>query len=249
VTYQPRRYQARSATATAAVVAALLTALVVGLRGGTLPRQAYAGGLLETFSVPPPPLPPPVEHRHIVRTPKPNGKAAPAGSRARPTDLVLPPPTLVAPSIVLPSSPVPGPGTADHAGVGDLRGTGQGTGGSGEGNGSGDDGTGNGSGGETAPVQRRGKLKMHDFPDAAGEITRDWIVGVRYLVGIDGRVSQCEITKASGMPALDAITCSLIQKRFRFDPSRDGAHRPVPAWVVETHGWGPERQPNDDADQ
>lgn len=49
----------------------------------------------------------------------------------------------------------------------------------------------------------------------------------RLSVGKDGRVTGCEITRSTGHAALDSATCSLIQRRARFTPSKDGAGNPV----------------------
>ncbi|MEH3121922.1 MAG: TonB family protein [Sphingomonas phyllosphaerae] len=62
-------------------------------------------------------------------------------------------------------------------------------------------------------------------------------MAVKYLVWSDGRVRDCRVTKSSGNATLDATTCRLIQRRFRYDPSRDAEGRPVPAWIVENHEW------------
>ncbi|MFM6933079.1 MAG: energy transducer TonB [Novosphingobium sp.] len=62
-----------------------------------------------------------------------------------------------------------------------------------------------------------------DYPSAA---LREEITGVtrfRLTVGIDGRVSQCEVTQSSGSAILDATTCSLVVRRARFNPATDAA--------------------------
>ena len=40
-----------------------------------------------------------------------------------------------------------------------------------------------------------------------------------------------------GNPELDAVTCRLIQQRYRFRPSLDPGGRPVRSQVVEDHSW------------
>jgi periplasmic protein TonB len=57
------------------------------------------------------------------------------------------------------------------------------------------------------------------------------------MVGADGRVFDCEITRSSGSRELDETTCRLIQERFRYEPSRDPSGRPVPATIVQNHIW------------
>lgn len=62
-------------------------------------------------------------------------------------------------------------------------------------------------------------------------------VGVRYEVDAAGKVSNCRITRSSGYPALDDLTCGLIERRFRFRAARDAAGQSVPSIIVEQHSW------------
>ena len=43
----------------------------------------------------------------------------------------------------------------------------------------------------------------------------------RLDIAANGRVSNCSITRSSGHSVLDEATCTLIQKRARFEPARD----------------------------
>ena len=49
----------------------------------------------------------------------------------------------------------------------------------------------------------------------------------------NGRAGGCTVVRSSGHAALDATTCRLIEKRFRFEPARDAQGRPV----QELRGW------------
>lgn len=49
----------------------------------------------------------------------------------------------------------------------------------------------------------------------------------RLSINAQGRVTGCEITRSTGHAALDSATCSLIQRRARFTPSKNGAGNPV----------------------
>jgi protein TonB len=60
---------------------------------------------------------------------------------------------------------------------------------------------------------------------------------VRYVVGTDGSVGGCRVTRSSGHAELDETTCRLIEQRFRYRPARDGAGRPVPETVSRTFDW------------
>jgi protein TonB len=45
------------------------------------------------------------------------------------------------------------------------------------------------------------------------------------MIGTDGRITDCNASGAS--PALDAKTCELIIRRFRFKPALDGGGSPI----------------------
>ena len=48
---------------------------------------------------------------------------------------------------------------------------------------------------------------------------REGTANYRLVVGSDGRVDACEITRSSGHATLDRNTCRLIERRARFDPA------------------------------
>jgi protein TonB len=48
------------------------------------------------------------------------------------------------------------------------------------------------------------------------------IAGFRLGVGANGQVTSCEITRSTGHAELDAATCSLLQRRAKFEAARDG---------------------------
>lgn len=56
---------------------------------------------------------------------------------------------------------------------------------------------------------------------------------VRFTVGTDGRAGGCTVMRSSGNAELDATTCRLIERRFRFDPARDTQGR----LVSDVKGW------------
>jgi protein TonB len=60
---------------------------------------------------------------------------------------------------------------------------------------------------------------------------------VIYAVEPDGTADRCRIDRSSGLPAIDALTCRLIEQRFRFRPARDRNGRPVRALIRESHTW------------
>ena len=58
-----------------------------------------------------------------------------------------------------------------------------------------------------------------------------------FTVGPNGRVTSCTVTRSSGVPQLDALTCRLIQERFRYRPSTDRYGRPIADEVEGEHDW------------
>ena len=56
----------------------------------------------------------------------------------------------------------------------------------------------------------------------------------QYLLLVDekGKVAGCQVMLASGVPALDAMGCAVIQERGRFTPALDPNGKPVRSMVV-----------------
>ena len=80
-----------------------------------------------------------------------------------------------------------------------------------------------------------------NFSDAAKVADGESLIGramtTEFLVGVDGRVSGCHANRSSGLPAVDAEICRLIEKRFRYEPARDARGRPVQSGIVMNHSW------------
>lgn len=233
------RQTAASALASAGIVALIGLALVLGLRAGQVLHDtgSLISVVLDADKPPPPPEP--------KSKPKPSVKSAPKGApsprnlRNKAAQVVAPPPRiLLAPPPPMPvATQSPGTGSAANNGASDQRGTGQGAGGIGNGLGGGGQG-GDGWGRPVkGPRQIRGKLSYADMPDGLLQEGQEASVGVIYTVEIDGRVSQCRADQPSGYAVLDALTCRLIEQRFRFRPARDRAGDPVPSKITERHYW------------
>ncbi len=126
-------------------------------------------------------------------------------------------------------------GDANQSGASD-QGAGTGAGGPGEGTGSGRGGQGAGGVPVTKPVKIAGDINdARDFPVPPGgrQARRGTEVIVYMTVGVDGRASDCRVTKPSPDPEADRIVCQLAVQRFRFKPARDANGDPVPA----SYGW------------
>jgi protein TonB len=241
---EQRRERAVSAAAVALVHLLIGYALLTGLRIGGLPP--LRAPTLTVFDIePPPPPPPPIRQPRVqpkkVTPKKPGGGSAPPNLRARPTEIVAPPPVvpLPVPTPVVVTE-TPDQGAAASRGDAPIVGPGTGSGGFGRGRGGGygdGEGYGSGGGGLSPPRQIKGRIRDSDYPSEAGSAGVSGIVEVRYRVEIDGRATRCSIEQSSGSPVLDATTCRLIEERFRFRPSLDGERRPVPSWIVQRHEW------------
>ncbi len=102
-----------------------------------------------------------------------------------------------------------------------------------------------------ADVSRSPKLRNpqdlisgSDYPRSSARRNETGIVSVQIEVSPKGRVDACEITESSGFETLDAVTCSLMRSRARFDPALDLAGSPVAGVYRLASTWGvDERQP------
>lgn len=204
-------------------------ALLIGLRVDILSRGEIVSRLIDV-ALPRPP-PPPVVAVSRPRPAKHSSSAAPRSVK-KPTGGSpgpVPSHAVPAPSPIIalrPSAPVSGGGS----GTGPAAGSGAGGGGGGEGYGSGDQ-------GGTDLVQIAGEILPSDYPRHLREQGIGGRVGIVFTVGTSGRVTSCTVTRSSGVPELDALTCRLIQQRFRYRPSTDRYGRPVPDEVEGEHDW------------
>ncbi|HWK35266.1 TonB family protein, partial [Sphingomonas sp.] len=227
------------AIAAIAVQALLIYALATGL---AIRFQMPASDPLNLFAITADPPPPPVVKvvPDPVRNTRPEGAAAPPNLHSRATEIMAPPPILPIPlPTPVVTSPAPATASDPTSGAADRPGPGTGAGGIGDGTGSGGSGDGDGGGweDETPPRRIGGRLRNADFPRDLSDAGIGGTVGVRYLVRTDGRIGDCEITRSSGNARLDALTCRLIEQRFRYRPSLDARGRPVPSTIVENHSW------------
>jgi periplasmic protein TonB len=229
--------RARAGLFSIAMAACLGFALVTGIGGS---RVIGASEALTLFDVSPPapevPPPPPVIPPKSADK-RPEGAASPPNLRSQASEIVAPAPVFPQPPPPVLAATLAGTGVAATQGAAPVAGPGTGAGGIGNGTGSGGAGDGDGGGGGEPPRLIRGRLKDSDYPRAAGAAGVGGTVGVRYFVGEDGRVGECRVTRSSGNAELDAVTCRLIQERFRFRPSRDEDGRAVGAFLVEKHSW------------
>lgn len=197
-------------------------ALLYGLAPGLVERVAAPVTAMITLPDPAPEPPPPPKRL----APQPAARAAPPArlqvAPVVPPPVVQPPPDV--PVVTLPTPELPAAGLAS------------GVAGEGEGSGAGGDGEGVGGGG-THAVYLRGRIRDSDYPRDAVSDGAQGGLEARYVIGTDGRVKACTVTRSSGSPLLDGTTCRLVMERFRFRPARDGAGRKVEDVIYEEHRW------------
>ena len=67
----------------------------------------------------------------------------------------------------------------------------------------------------------------NDYPSRALREEKEGVTRFTVQVDASGRVTNCSVTGSSGTPELDSTTCSLIQRRGRFNPATDGNGNPT----------------------
>jgi protein TonB len=174
-----------------------------------------------------PPTPPP-------EAGQPTSDEAEAREAARPVPAASPAPLADAIPITVPSfapAPRPATGVAPTSGAA-LAGTGTGAGGAGSGTGGDGDGDGQVRARPvrgTPPEIIRGGFRRSDYPRELRALGPEGTTWADVVVGTNGRVTSCRITRPSGIPQFDAKTCQILLQRFRYRPARDPSGRPIPA--------------------
>ena len=82
-----------------------------------------------------------------------------------------------------------------------------------------------------------GEILPSDYPKRLGNAGVGGRVSVTVTVETNGRVTGCRVTRSSGIAELDALTCRLMEQRFRFRPSTDRYGRPIRDEVDWDHDW------------
>jgi protein TonB len=67
----------------------------------------------------------------------------------------------------------------------------------------------------------------NDYPSRALREEKEGVTRFSVQIDANGRVTSCNVTGSSGTPELDSTTCSLIQRRARFNPATDGEGKPT----------------------
>jgi periplasmic protein TonB len=77
----------------------------------------------------------------------------------------------------------------------------------------------------TKAVLRGGSISDEDYPPTAIRNEEAGTSVASFVIGTDGKVTSCNASGAS--PSLDAETCKLILRRFRFKPALDASGQPI----------------------
>ncbi len=74
-------------------------------------------------------------------------------------------------------------------------------------------------------IQRGGSISDEDYPSSAIRNEEQGTAVASFTISTEGRVVACNASGAS--PTLDAETCKLIMRRFRFKPAKDASGQPI----------------------
>ena len=238
--YASDNNRAVSALASTAIVTGIGAMLVFGLQAGAIVKATQALVAIDLLAPPPSPTPTPPP------PPKPTARSAPKGdpgqrnlkNKATQIVAIKPPFVLITPPPVVVATTPANTGNATQSGASDRAGPGQGAGGFGNGlGGGGNGGDGDGISQASPPRPIRDKLAYKYIPDDVGEPGETVSMGVEYVVGTDGHVSNCHVDRSSGYPRFDRLACQLIEQIFLFRPARDRSGRPVTTNVGQDHYW------------
>lgn len=221
------RERASALAAVGLVQLALGAILLSGLRVDISHPADIVQRLIDV-TLPKPPPPPPLQSRRPRRHQTAAPKAEPVKLGGSPGPKPAHAPPSVAPVIIVKPT-VAASGGGRGAGPALGSGSGGGTGGNGYGD----------EDGGTDLEQIAGEITPRDYP----KDLRDAGIGGRVLftftVEPNGRVGRCTITRSSGVPELDSLTCRLVQQRFVYRPSTNRYGHPIEDEVDGEHDWIP----------
>lgn len=80
-------------------------------------------------------------------------------------------------------------------------------------------------------------ISNRDYPASALRYRAEGTSVVSIVIGPDGRVTGCTLIESAGHSALDSMTCSLVQRRFRFTPAVDSTGHPTSDRRTHSFAW------------
>jgi protein TonB len=194
------------------------------------------GGVLPVFDVVDVPPPPPPAQQQRAKSKEKEGGSSPKNIKSEATPVVAPKPRIETPPVQpIAATETPRQGTAPTQGASNVRGPGTGAGGLGTGTGSGSGGSGTGGGGEGAtypPHLITPELRGRDIGRALlDQWPRGTPVFLRLRVDARGYISECDVSRGTGVAAIDSVMCNLAYERLRFRPALNRMGQPVAGWV------------------
>jgi len=222
--------------AVVAIHAALLFALLhmSGRIDLSDPQRALQVFNVDALKPPPPPPPPPQSQQQKPK--EKEGGSAPKNIKSEATPVVAPKPQIVIPRPQpIATSETPRQGASPTQGASNVVGPGTGAGGVGNGTGNGNGGNGPGGGGEGGvaepPHLASPVLTGRDIPR---DLINQWPSGVpvflRIRVSPQGTVSECNVLRGTGNPAIDNAMCNIAHDRLRFRPALNRSGQAVAGW-------------------
>ena len=221
--------------AVAAIHAALLFAFLNLSGKMPMPGRDSVLRLFNVDQVQPPPPPPPAQQQR-ARPKEKEGGSAPRNIKSEATPVAAPKPPIVIPRPQkIAVSETPRQGIAPTQGASNVAGPGTGAGGVGNGTGSGSGGNGPGGGGDGGvaepPHLASPVLTGRDIPRG---LLDQWPRGVpvflRLRVNPQGYVSECNVLRGTGNPAIDNAMCNIAHDRLRFRPALNRSGQAVAGW-------------------
>lgn len=86
------------------------------------------------------------------------------------------------------------------------------------------------------PIAITSWVTPDDFPVEARQLPNATVV-FRLMVDATGVPTSCEITRSSGVAAIDDHTCRLLQQRARFKPGVNASGKPIPGTYSNAMRW------------
>jgi hypothetical protein len=76
-----------------------------------------------------------------------------------------------------------------------------------------------------------------DYPHQAVQENASGATRVMMMIDETGAMKDCMVEETSGIATLDAMTCSVLQQRAKFNPALDSAEKPTRSVLTSTIKW------------
>jgi TonB family protein len=85
--------------------------------------------------------------------------------------------------------------------------------------------------------QTSGSIGEGDYPRSALRRNRQGRATITFTINPEGGVEGCEVVRSAGDSSLDERACTLVTRRYRFEPARDASGRPIPQIALANIVW------------